>query len=107
MAEIPLVKRGEVGYNDDRMRTAVKSTPALFREVVTLNERCDNFTIPKEWFGMRVEVIAFPVPMDAEGVAPSPRKPFRVNREWLASMRVKPNATTADELIRSDRDSRG
>ena len=32
---------------------------------------------------------------------------FRVDRQWLASMNVKPNAATADELIRADRDSRG
>ena len=89
------------------MKTLEKPTLALFRKVVTLNERCDNIAIPREWFGMRVEVIAFPVPVDAEGASPSPKVPFRVNREWLASMRVKPNAITSDELVRSDRDSRG
>ena len=33
--------------------------------------------------------------------------PFHVDREWLASMKVNPNAVTAEELIRADRDARG
>ena len=38
---------------------------------------------------------------------PGASVPFRVDREWLASMRVKPNAVTADELIRADRNAGG
>ena len=33
--------------------------------------------------------------------------PFRVDRQWLASMDVKPNAATAEDLVRADRDARG
>ena len=41
------------------------------------------------------------------GVQSAGAAAFRVDRKWLASMDVKPNTATADELIRADRDSRG
>ena len=104
---LPLVDRCRFRYNGASMKTLEKPTPALFREVVTLNERCDNIAIPKEWFGMRVEVIAFPVPVDAEGVTPSPKVPFRVNRRRLETMRVSSTPELLSEnVIRADRDAR-
>ena len=89
------------------MNTAVQSSPVLFRKVITPDEQCGNIAIPKEWFGMKVEVIVFPVPSNRKDAVLPQSGPFRVNREWLASMRVKPEAMTSDELIRSERDSRG
>jgi putative transposon-encoded protein len=43
------------------MKTSVKSPPVLFRKVITPNEQDDNIAIPKEWFGMKVEVIVWGV----------------------------------------------
>ena len=89
------------------MKTAVKSAPALFRKVITPNEHCDNIAIPKEWFGMSVEVIVFPVPSNAEGIVPSPKVPFRVNRRRLESMRVSSTpGLLSENVIRADRDAR-
>jgi len=83
----------------------------LFRQVMTPDEQRNSILIPKEWYGMRVEVILFPVAPDTEtDFSPSPLPnaiPFKVNRRRLKSMRVSSvPELLSDNLIRADRDAR-
>ena len=89
------------------MQTIIPSTPALFRKVITPNEQCDNVAIPKEWFGMKVEVILFPIPADAKDAPPPHGMPFRANRRRLESAHA-PSAPglLSENLIRAERDAR-
>ena len=75
----------------------------LFRQVITPDERRNSIPIPKEWYGMEVEVILFPVPAKT----PPAAKPFFVPRRRVGSARASSNpAMLSENLIRADRDAR-
>ena len=63
----PLREVAGIGIIGGVMNATVQSPPALFRRVITPSEQCDNIAIPKEWFGMKVEVIVWGVPQTATG----------------------------------------
>ena len=96
-------------YHDEIMQTKFGNEVAatgLFKQVITPDEHRASVHIPREWFGRRVEVLIFPVPMEME-TAPIPAKPFKVNRRRLESMRVSSSPEfLSDNLVRADRDAR-
>ena len=91
------------------MQTVINTKRGLFRQVVTPNEHRNNIPIPKEWYGKRIGVILYPMPVepDKQQTYETAQKSFRVNRRRLETMRVSGNpAMTSENLIRADRDAR-